>query len=244
MYNPGSAKDSPLKGTEYRKDPARTWDALMQAWRPHAAKILKMREQTKGRGVALALTECHFALQGPERCHVLSTWAAGVAMARLLNVHTRNGDALKIATAADFCGNRWQVNALMIPDRQRPYLMPVARVMQLYRAHTGRQALDTVAVPDELDVTASRTENRVFAHVVNTSRTRAVSARLSVAGMKILSGAVFQIAADPEFEVWSETRGVIAPVRKELPLRGHWTFPAASVSVVELEAAEDCAAAH
>ena len=36
-------------------------------------------------------------------------------MARLLNVHTRHGDVLKIATAADFCGNRWQVNAIMIP---------------------------------------------------------------------------------------------------------------------------------
>ncbi|MDQ1255464.1 MAG: alpha-L-arabinofuranosidase [Candidatus Hydrogenedentes bacterium] len=242
MYNPGSANDSPLKGTEYRNDPARTWDALMEAWKPHAAKILEMREQTGGKGMPLALTECHFALRGPERCHVLSTWAAGVAMARLLNVHTRNGDVLKIATAADFCGNRWQVNAVMIPDRQRPYMMPVARVMQLYRAHTGQQALDPISVPDELDVTASRTDNRVFVHVVNTSRTRAVSARLSVAGMTILSGQVFQIAADPEFEVWSETCDVIAPVRKELPPRGQWTFPAASVSVVELEAAADPAA--
>jgi alpha-L-arabinofuranosidase len=121
-------------------------------------------------------------------------------------------------------------------------MMPVARVMQLYRAHTGQQALDPISVPDELDVTASRTNNRVFVHVVNTSRTRAVSARLSVAGMTIMAGHVFQIAADPEFEVWSETRDVIAPARKELPSRSQWTFPAASVSVVELEVTADPAA--
>jgi alpha-L-arabinofuranosidase len=236
MYNPGGRKDSVLKGTEYRKDPERTWAELMEAWRPHAAKIKRVREETDGSGIPLALTECHFSLQGPNRCHVLSSWAAGVAMARLLNLHTRNGDVLKIATAADFCGTTWQVNALMTPDRQRPYLMPVGRVMQLYRAHAGKQAIKVSDCPDGLDVTASRTANRVFLHVINTNRTRSITSRLSVAGMAVQSGSVYEIAADPEFEVWSETRDVIAPVRKELPANGKWTFPAASVSAVEMEA--------
>jgi len=238
MYNPGTGKDSPLKGTEYRKDPARTWEALMDSWKPHAAKIRKIREQTNGTGMKLALTECHFALRGPNRCHVLSTWAAGVAMARLLNIHSRNGDVLKIATAADYCGNRWQVNAVMIPDRQQPYMMPVARVMQLYRAHVGTQAVEPTTIPAELDVTASRTDNRLFLHVVNTSRTRSVRARLSVAGMAIRSGRVFEIATDPEFEVWSQTRDVISPKQRKLSADGYYTFPKASVSAIELEVAK------
>lgn len=234
MYNPGAAKDSPLKGTAYREDPALTWDALMDAWKPHDVRIKEIRQETDGSGIPLALTECHFALKGPDRCHVLSTWAAGVAMARLLNVHTRHGDVLKIATAADFCGNVWQVNALMIPDRHPPYLMPVARVMQLYRAHVGRQAVKLLQAPSGLDVTCSRTGNTIFLHVVNTHRTRPIDARLAVQGMAVNSGRIFEISADPTFEVWSETRDVIAPKEHGLTQSGEWRFPPASVSAVEL----------
>ncbi len=108
--------------------------------------------------IPLAMTECHFALPGRNRCEVLSTWAAGVANARLLNVHERHGDVLKIATLADFCGTRWQVNAIMIPTPGgKSYMMPVALVMALYRHHTGEQAVRVTKAPEALDVTASRT---------------------------------------------------------------------------------------
>jgi len=235
MYNPGNAEGSVLRGTDYRKDPERTWAELMDAWRPHAARIKRMREETDHLGIPLAMTECHFTLDGPNRCHVLSSWAAGVAMARLLNVHTRNGDVLKIATAADFCGNIWQVNALMIPDRQSAYLMPVARVMQLYRAHVGQQAITVNNSPGDLDVTASRTGDKVYLHVVNTNRTRSVSAQFAVENMRIQSGEVFQIAADPTFEVWGEVRDVIAPKEVRMASDDGHIFPPASVSAVELK---------
>jgi alpha-L-arabinofuranosidase len=235
MYTPGG-KDSPLRGTEYRKDPARTWELLMEAYKPHEAKIERLREETAGTGIPLALTECHFSLPGRNRCELLSSWAAGVAMARLLNVHTRHGDALKIATAADFCGTRWMVNAVIIPTPGgKSFMMPVARVMSLYRAHVGRQAIGVTKTPAELDVTASRSGNRVFLHVVNTSRTHSIDAHLSVAGMQISSGRVFEIATDPEFEVWGEVADVLAPRQEQLAAATRWTFPAASVSAVELE---------
>ena len=233
MYNPGDSENSVLKGTDYQDDPDRTWAELMDSWRPHAEKIRRIREETDGSGIPLALTECHFSLRGPNRCHLLSTWAAGVARARLLNLHTRNGDVLKIATAADFCGNVWQVNALMIPDRQKPYLMPVARVMQLYRAHVGEQAVTVSQCPPDLDVTASRTGDTIYLHVVNTNQTRSVPARLAIGDMAIRSGTVFQIAADPMFEVWSETREVIAPKQTPLTTNEPHVFPPASVSAVE-----------
>lgn len=236
MYHPGG-KNSPLQGTEYRKDPARTWQALMDAHQPHQAKIAEIREQTRGTGMPLALTECHFALPGPNRCAVLATWAAGVSMARLLNVHTRNGDVLKIATAADFCGTRWNVNAVMIPvPGGKAFMMPVARVMSLYRAHVGQKAVRLTNIPADLDVTASRTGDRVFLHVVNTNRTRSIEARLAVAGMRIQSGQVFEIACEPEFEVWSDVAEAIAPRQKPLPPAGTWSFPPASVTALELNA--------
>jgi hypothetical protein len=195
-----------------------------------------MREQVAGTGVPLAITECHFALPGRNRNEVLSSWAAGVANARLMNVYERNGDVLQIATLADFCGTRWNVNAVMIPvPGGHAYMMPVARVMALYRRHSGAQAVRVVSAPPGLDVTASRTEEQVYLHVVNTERTRAVAAQLGVEGRSIASGAVWEIAVDPAFEVLPDTADVLAPARKELPPSGRWTFPPASVSAVEIE---------
>ncbi len=240
MFNPdGGMENSPLRGTAYREDPAWTWERLMSAYVPHEARIRAMREEASGYGVPLAMTECHFALPGRDRCDVLATWAAGVSYARMLNVHSRNGDVLKIATAADFCGTRWQVNAVMIRvPGGGSYLMPVALVMALYRHHVGERALDVSAAPADLDVTASRTVDRVFLHVVNTSRERSCEADLTIDGMRVGSGRIFQLAADPEFEVIESQHRDIAVEEFALPATGRWSFPAASVSAVELDVEE------
>jgi len=231
---------SPLNQDDYRTHPARTWKHLMHAYTSTENAIGEMRKQIAGYNVKLALTESHFVLSGRNRCDVLATWAAGVANARILNVHHRNGDILKIATLADFCGTRWNVNAIMIPvprgTRRRAYMMPVARVMSLYRRHIGRKAVDVAAVPHGLDVTASRTGKTIFLHVVNTNRTRAVRATLRIDGMKIISGKVFQIADDPMREIHEYQPDAFSPTQHALPAGAAWTFPPASVSAVELKA--------
>ncbi|MHC4396948.1 MAG: alpha-L-arabinofuranosidase [Planctomycetota bacterium] len=237
MFNPDrGVKDSPLRGIEYRKDPAKTWEHLMRAYKLHEVKIRKIREQAAGCDIPLALTECHFVFPGRNRCEVLSTWAAGVAYARLLNVQERNGDVLKIATLADFCGTIWQNNAIMIPTPGgKSFMMPVAMIMSLYRRHTGQKAVDVTDVPEGLDVTASRTGNKVFLHVVNTKRTRSVTAQLAVGRMTIGSGRVFEIAIDPELEVFKSSPELLSPKQKILPESGLWTFAPACVSAIELE---------
>lgn len=240
MFNPDrNVPDSPLRGTEYRKDPARTWDHLMNAANVHDVRIRAMREQVADYPTPLAMTECHFSLPGRNRCEVLSTWAAGVANARMLNVHERHGDRLKIATLADFCGTRWQVNAIMIPvPGGKAYMMPVALVMSLYRHHKGEKAVAVVKTPAGLDVTASRTAQRIFLHVVNTNREQSVTSQLAVDGMTIESGRVFQLAADPEFEVIQTQPNEITTTEKQLPRNAKWDFPPASVSAVELDVRE------
>ncbi|HOS42755.1 MAG TPA: alpha-L-arabinofuranosidase C-terminal domain-containing protein [Armatimonadota bacterium] len=239
MFNPAwVTPETPLRDTAWRRDPEDTWRHLMDAWRQQDGKIRAMRAELAGLSVPLALTESHFALPGRSRCEVLSTWAAGVANARILNVHERHGDVLKIATLADFCGTTWQVNAVMIPmPHGRAFLMPVARVMALYRAHTGERALRVLAQPPDLDITASRTGDRVFLHVVNTRRTASVAAGLRVTGAAIQSGRVWEIAAPPETEIMAHNAELLAPVEKPLPVEGDWVFPPASVSAVELRLA-------
>jgi hypothetical protein len=232
--------DSPLEGTRYRDDPERTWAHLMHAYTSMEAKLSALREETRGYPVRLAMTEGHFALQGRNRCEVLSSWAAGVASARVYHVQERNGDILKIATLADFCGTRWQVNALMIPvPGGRPFLMPVARVMSLYRHHVGTHAVNVVSCPEGLDVTASRSGDRLFLHVANILRTRPVTATLKVDDRRPpgvhLAGRVFTLAADPEVEIYRDEPGLLEPRSEELPRGMRWTFPAASVSAIELD---------
>ena len=238
MFNP-DAKEPVLAGELYRRDPAATWQVLMKAWEVSNAKIQRARESLDGRNFPLAMTECHFTLPGRHRCDVLSTWAAGVSYACILNNHQRHGDLLKIATAADFCGTRWQVNAVMIPTPGgRSYLMPVARVMQLYRHHSGTHAAAVGRLPDGLDVVASRKEDTVFLHVANTQRNRSIRAKLQVDGRAITGGRVFEIADDPTVEVSQlNSAGVMKTVEKPLPPSAVWEFPAASVSAVELQLA-------
>jgi alpha-L-arabinofuranosidase len=154
----------------------------------------------------------------------------------MLNVHERHGDKLKIATLADFCGTRWQVNAVMIPvPGGKSFMMPVGLVMSLYRHHTGDKAVDVSSAHDDLDVTASRSDERIYLHVINTNRDRSVSACLRVDGMNIASGRIFELAADPEFEVIQTQSDKIVPKEKNLPENCRWIFPPASVSAVELD---------
>jgi alpha-L-arabinofuranosidase len=237
MFNPDRGQpDSPLRDTEYRKDPARTWEHLMNACKVHDARIRRMREQAGDDPTPLAMTECHFSLPGRNRCEVLSSWAAGVANARLLNVNERHADRLKIATLADFCGTRWQVNAIMIPvPGGQAFMMPVARVMHLYRHHSGDKAVTVKRTPEGLDVTASRRGNRVYLHAINTNRGRSVSAQITVDRMQIESGQVYELAGDPEHEIIRAQPNGVVLSEKSLPQGGRWSFPPASVSAVELD---------
>ncbi len=236
MFGAGSREpSSPLRYNQFRLDPDATWAHLMDAYRGPEEKIKRIREEVQGTSVPLAITECHFALLGRNRCEVLSTWAAGVANARLMHVHERHGDVLQIATLADFCGTRWQVNAVMIPTPGgTSFLMPVARVMGLYRRHSGTHAASVATTATDLDVTASRTGATLFLHVVNTNRTQAVTTGIEVPGHAVQSARVFEIAAPPELEIMEHNAGALAPQEKAVPPDLRWTFPAASVSAVEI----------
>jgi hypothetical protein len=238
MFNPDRSDAPVLAGEKYRRDSAATWDCLMAAWEINDRKICEVRASLGGRNVPLALTECHFTVPGRNRCDVMSTWATGVAYGRVLNNHQRHGDALRIATAADFCGTRWQVNALMIPvPRGKAYLMPVARVMQLYRAHIGTHALPVTA-EDGLDVVASRSAQTLHLHVVNTNRDLSVTAQLVVPAARVESSRAFTIADDPMVEVSElNSDAVMQVAERELSPTESWDFPAASVTAIDVQLA-------
>ena len=238
MFDPDSPRQPVLRGEAYRRDPDAAWAQLMKAWEVSDAKIRTIRDSLGTRRIPLALTECHFVIPGRDRGDVVASWAAGVSYARVLNNHQRHGDVLKIATAADFCGTRWQNNAVIIPTpkgNNRAYLQPVARVMQLYRHHIGSHAIAVGGIPDGLDIVASRRGNTVFLHVTNIQRTKSVRANIQIDGQVVRSGRVFEIASDPAVELsYLNSVDAMKTVEKPFAAGSAWEFPAASVSAMEL----------
>lgn len=238
MFNPDRQSDPVLGNLKYREDPDRTWDVLMDAVKVHEKKLIEIKQMVAGHDIGLALTECHYSIPDRDRCDVMSSWATGVSYARLLNLHQRHGDVLKIATAADFCGNRWQVNAVMIPTpfyRGDAFLMPVAHVMSLYRHHIGKHFLSIKQHPDSLDVTASRTGNRVFLHVANLKRTQSVQAGFDLGSLRLKSATAFEIAVPSDAEITRYRRNLLDVQIKTVQVDRPWHFPPASVTAIELE---------
>ncbi|MDB6032462.1 MAG: Intracellular exo-alpha-(1-_5)-L-arabinofuranosidase [Verrucomicrobiales bacterium] len=233
LFDPGH----PLSDEEFRKDPAATWSTLMDSVKQQEKKIREMRQQVEGRKFPLALTECHFTMRGRNRCDLNSAWAVGVAYARFMNLHERHGDLLKIANIGDFCGTRWQTNVIMLPTPGgKAYIMPVGKVAALYRKHSGRDFVKVSGGTNDLDVTASRTGDTYFLHVVNTNRTHSQTVRLTLDGVVARSLKSFQISADPEAEIMSAEKDPMK-VKEQTHVVGEAiTFPAASVTAVEVDA--------
>jgi alpha-N-arabinofuranosidase len=232
LFDPGP----PLRDGEYRKDPQATWEVLMATVKRQEKKLLHMRQQVEPHGFPLALTECHFTMQGRNRCDLNSAWATGVAYARFLNLHQRHGDLLKIANLGDFCGTRWQSNVIMLPTpRGAAYIMPVGKVSALYRHHTGTHFTRCQGGPDDLDITTSRTGDTFFAHIVNTHRTQSRRCGIAIDQLQIKSGKAFEIAVDPEAEITSAQDDLMQVKTREINTGNAVEFPAASVTVLELQ---------
>ena len=224
--------DSPLYGTKYRDDAENTWMHLMNAYKSIGDDIDRMRADCGTK--RLAMTEGHFALPGRNRNEVLSSWGAGVAYARCLNVIMRNSDILDIATMADFFGNVWQVNAMMIPTPIRtgkPYLQPVGSVMRLFGKYQGKHALD-ISYNGSIDAVASATDNTVYLHIANTDMNYAQQIELDL-GSEISDGEITYIAVHPTVEITPDNTEVFTPVTKKLE-GGKFTLAPAAVAAVKI----------
>ncbi len=229
--------DSPLYGTEYRRDPDNTWRHLMNSYKSLETKIAKMRALVEPYGKRLAMTEGHYQLPGRNRCEVLSSWAAGVSYARCLNTVERASDIIDIATMADFFGNCWQVNALMLPTpfaSGNAYLQPVGEVMKLFRHHIGEYSVEVEAA-EGVDVTASisRDGKTLYLHLANTDNHNAAKLEFTVDGKAVNGFTAYEIAAEPFAEITQLTPDIFKP--KEYTVKGGaYSLPTAAVAAVEI----------
>jgi alpha-N-arabinofuranosidase len=229
-----------LKGLRYEQEPEQAWEELLELTNRTEARIRELEEviSSQKSSAGICVTEGHLSLRPHNTNPILREWLTGVFHARSLNIYQRHGARVKIATAADFCGTRWTVNAVLLQvPRGVSYLTPAGSVMQLFKKHNGRKGLAVMSGPSDLDIVASRSGDQVFLHVANLNYSRAVEARLAVKGMSILGGRIYGIAPDNLREYVDEDRpDVFAPKEAELPPGESvaWRFPAGSVSAIQL----------
>ncbi len=235
-------RDTVLRGNRYQTEPERAWNELME--------LIETRIETKLAGVeealakrnskhGIAITEGHLSLQPHNSNAILTEWLTGVYHARVMNLYQRHGATVKIATAADFNGNRWTTNAIIhqVP-RGVSYLLPVGAVMRLFKRHNGSHGVSIKSAPGNLDIAASRTGDKIFLHVANMNYSGATEATFVADGLVVNGGRVLEISPEnPRQEISPINPDVFKP--REYGLQKgdavKWRFPARSVSVVELE---------
>ncbi len=232
--------DTVLRDTRYQKAPEQAWQELIELSNNVERRVSELEQVVGGQTrVQIAITEGHLSLSPSNANPILSEWLSAVYHARSLNVYQRHGARVKIATAADFAGNRWTVNAVMIQvPRGKSYLMPAGSIMRLFKRHNGDRGVVVKSAPSGLDIAASRAGNRIFLHVANMEYARAVEAGFEVDGMAVRAARVHAIApADLRESVNQDQPDVFRPVETALSAGPgfRWRFPAGCVAAVELD---------
>lgn len=222
--------DTVLRGLRYQRDPQRAWEELIEL-----ADVVERRvsELEQACSAPIAITEGHLSLSPSNANPILLEWLCAPYHARSMNIYQRHGGRVKIATAADFQGNRWTNTAVMLPTPRAAFLTPAGSIARLFKRHNGTHAVAVRKAPPALDIAASRTDHRLYLHVANLQYARSVAATFpGTAG-----GRVLEIAPeDLRSYVSQDQPDAFLP--RETRLDGSsWRFPAGSVSVVELELA-------
>lgn len=224
--------DTVLKGNLYQSHPEQAWQELLELADQVETRLQRVEDSMS---FSIAVTEGHLSLRPHNANPILTEWLSAPYHARSLNIYQRHGARVKIATAADFEGNRWTVNAVMLPTPGgRSYLLPAGAIARLFKRYNGTQGVSVGSAPASLDIAASRSGNTIWLHVANLEYSRSVEASFSVDGRSIASGRVLQIAPENLRQAANpEEPDVFRP--KEFPLTTpSWRFPAGAVAVVEL----------
>ena len=224
-----------LTFNNYRKDFDLTFELLLEGVKDFEDRINYMRNSLKGFTQKIAMTEGHYAITGRHCGRLYSSWCTGLAYAKCCNILERNGDLIEIATLADFMGNCWQNNAVILPDscwlaEKMPYLQPIGSIMGLFSQHMGEYAVEASA-PDKVDISASKSGDKLFLHLVNLDSANAQTLELPAdAASKIK---VWEISAGLDTEVNEGCREIFEP--REFELKSNvYTMPARSVAAVEI----------
>jgi hypothetical protein len=234
--------DTALKGLRYEKEPERAWEELLDLSNTVEQRVSELERAIAAAdsSAGIAITEGHLSLSPHNTNPILYEWLSAVYHARSLNIYQRHGAHVKIATAADFQGNRWTNTAVMLPTPRGPsYLMPVGSIARLFKRYNGKQAVDVKSGPSGLDIAASRTGGKFYLHVANLEYRKSVVASLGIPDAKVTGGRVFAIEPeDLRTYVDEDQPEVFKPKETALPAnpaQQQWRFAPGSVCAIELD---------
>jgi alpha-N-arabinofuranosidase len=232
--------DTALKGLRYEKEPERAWEELLDLSNAVEQRVSELERAIAAAdsSAGIAITEGHLSLSPHNTNPILYEWLSAVYHARSLNIYQRHGAHVKIATAADFQGNRWTNTAVMLPTpRGASYLMPVGSIARLFKRYNGKQAVDVKSGPSGLDIAASRTGGKFYLHVANLEYRKSVVANIAIADAKVTGGRVFAIEPeDLRTYVDEDQPEVFKPKEIALPANpAQLRFAPGSVCAIELD---------
>jgi len=229
--------DTVLKSFDYINDPAQAWDELIELGEIPQYRIDVFRNELRNAQskAGLAVTEGHMSLSPYNTNTILRSWLSMAYHARSLNAYLRNGDVVKICTAADFNGARWTVNAVMMPEpRGNSFLLPVGHLMKWFNKERGQKGLSVISQPNELDIAATRSEDTIYLHVLNKSFDEAQQVGLEIDQSQIVDGWVLEMNPKDKLTHLDQSNpNLFEPVERKWS--ENWVFPAASVSIVKLK---------
>jgi alpha-N-arabinofuranosidase len=231
-------KETVLRGLKYQSAPEQAWQELMDMIPERLEKkLVHLENSIPKSNVGIAITEGHVSFAPHNSNPILLEWLMGVYHARVMNLYQRHGNRVKIATIADFNGTRWTNCAVLhqVPSGVS-YLTPAGAVARLLKPLPHEQSVRVESAPADLDIAASRVENKIRLRVANMSYSGSTDATFALKDVAIVSGRISQISPDnPRQEVSPLNPGVFAPRESNLASPFRHRFPARSVTLVELE---------
>ena len=203
-------------------------------------------ELAPGRDIRLIINEWNTSLPVP-RQHSMESALYG---SRLMNVFERSGDLVEMSAVSDLV-NGWS-GGIIQASRHDVFVTPTYLAIRLYNEHLGGErlaarvssptfdsSLEGTQIP-VLDVVASRSTDgrQLFVKAVNTSRDRALTTMVTVAGASVGATGTLQTLAGDSPAAANSFRTPNAVTVRTTPVRSSRTFavqlPPQSVSVLTL----------
>jgi alpha-N-arabinofuranosidase len=203
-------------------------------------------ELAPGRDIRLIINEWNTSLPVP-RQHSMESALYG---SRLMNVFERSGDLVEMSAVSDLV-NGWS-GGIIQASRHDVFVTPTYLAIRLYNEHLGGErlaarvssptfdsSLEGTQIP-VLDVVASRSTDgrQLFVKAVNTSRDRALTTMVTVAGASVGATGTLQTLAGDSPAAANSFRTPNAVTVRTTPVRSSRAFavqlPPQSVSVLTL----------
>jgi len=187
---------------------------------------------------------------------VNSKLAQGIGAAGFIQAFMREGEHIKIGCQSMLIGNSWDITAIRVSPTQAfpPHFYPTGKMTGFYAAYHGNERLKVMAsaLPsfeqpfkmnaleakdkvNYIDAVVTRSEDRLYFHVINRSMKDDLEIRLDIAAFDTGSKATHRFVTGP---VETETLEFIKEESREISVEGNLVnvvLPKRSASVVVFE---------